>query len=90
MVSPRRASGNTGLIPLESTNIDISLEVYYGEASYISIGFFNKDVKNFIGTGTTQPHDVRFAGPELGCRRDAFGYGVDVAGGEFRMHCATT
>jgi TonB-dependent receptor len=47
------ASGNTGLIPLESTNIDISLEVYYGEASYISIGFFNKDVKNFIGTGTT-------------------------------------
>jgi TonB-dependent receptor len=47
------ASGNTSLVPLESTNIDISLEVYYGEASYISLGFFNKDVENFIGTGTT-------------------------------------
>ena len=46
-------SGNTGLVPLESTNIDISLEVYYGEASYISLGFFNKDVENFIGTGVT-------------------------------------
>jgi outer membrane receptor protein involved in Fe transport len=39
------ASGNTGLVPLESSNIDISLEVYYGEASYISIGFFNKVVE---------------------------------------------
>jgi TonB-dependent receptor len=46
-------SGNTGLVPLESTNIDFSLEVYYGEASYVSIGFFNKDVENFIGTGVT-------------------------------------
>ncbi len=46
-------SGNTGLVPLESSNIDISLEVYYGEASYISLGFFNKDVENFIGTGST-------------------------------------
>ncbi|HEY6123521.1 MAG TPA: TonB-dependent receptor [Steroidobacteraceae bacterium] len=45
------SSNNTALVPLESTNIDISLEVYYGEASYISIGFFNKDVENFIGTG---------------------------------------
>ena len=46
------ARGNTGLVPLESSNIDISLEVYYGEASYISLGFFNKDVENFIGTGS--------------------------------------
>ena len=47
------ASGNTGLVPLESSNIDFSLEVYYGEASYVSLGFFNKDVENFIGTGVT-------------------------------------
>jgi TonB-dependent receptor len=44
-------SGNTGLVPLESTNIDLSLEVYYGDASYVSLGFFNKEVKNFIGIG---------------------------------------
>jgi TonB-dependent receptor len=47
------SSGNTGLIPLESTNIDLSLEIYYADASYVSLGFFNKDVKNFIGIGTT-------------------------------------
>jgi TonB-dependent receptor len=58
---PTGASGNTALIPLESTNIDISLEVYYGEASYVSLGFFNKDVKNFIGTGqiTRTMFDIR-------------------------------
>lgn len=44
-------SGNPGLVPLESTNLDLSLEVYYGEASYISLGFFDKDVENFQGTG---------------------------------------
>ena len=47
------ASGNTGLVPLESSNIDISLEVYYGEASYVSLGFFDKQVSNFIGIGQT-------------------------------------
>jgi TonB-dependent receptor len=44
-------SQNPGLLPLESENIDLSLEWYYGEASYVSIGYFDKDVKNFLGTG---------------------------------------
>jgi TonB-dependent receptor len=43
--------GNPGLVPLESENIDLSLEVYYADASYISLGFFDKSVENFIGTG---------------------------------------
>jgi TonB-dependent receptor len=43
--------GNPGLVPLESRNLDLSLEVYYGDASYISLGFFDKDVENFQGTG---------------------------------------
>ncbi|PKI16091.1 TonB-dependent receptor [Colwellia sp. 12G3] len=42
--------GNTNLQPYESTNFDLSLEYYYGEGSYASIGYFNKDVKNFIGS----------------------------------------
>ncbi|WP_439102977.1 TonB-dependent receptor [Congregibacter sp.] len=40
--------GNPGLLPLESDNIDLSFEWYYGEASYLSIGYFTKDVTNFI------------------------------------------
>ena len=43
-------SGNPGILPLESDNLDLSLEWYFGEASYASIGYFRKDVENFIGT----------------------------------------
>ncbi len=43
--------GNAGLVPLESENFDLSLELYYGDASYISLGFFDKKVDNFIGIG---------------------------------------
>ena len=41
------------LEPLESDNIDLSLEYYFGDASYVSAGFFHKKVKNFIGQEVT-------------------------------------
>lgn len=44
------SEGNTNLQPYESTNFDLSLEYYYGEGSYASIGYFNKDVNGFIGS----------------------------------------
>ena len=43
------ARGNPDLKPLESDNIDLSFEFYYGDDSYLSIGYFQKDVENFIG-----------------------------------------
>ncbi|MAD89413.1 MAG: TonB-dependent receptor [Pseudoalteromonas sp.] len=50
-IGSRNASeGNTNLQPFESTNFDLSLEYYYGEGSYASIGYFDKSVKNFIGS----------------------------------------
>ncbi|MDH4126702.1 MAG: TonB-dependent receptor [Gammaproteobacteria bacterium] len=57
-------SGNRGtakLEPLESYNFDLSLEYYYGESSYASVGFFQKAVSNFVGIETvTQPQfDLR-------------------------------
>ncbi|WP_233080554.1 TonB-dependent receptor [Rheinheimera soli] len=57
------ALGNTGLLPYESTNLDLSLEYYYGEASYASIGYFKKDVDNFIQNTITETtieglHDI--------------------------------
>ncbi len=45
------SQGNTNLQPYESTNIDLSLEYYYAEGSYASVGLFNKDVKNWITSG---------------------------------------
>lgn len=43
-------NGNVGLMPIESNNLDLSLEWYYDEGSYASITFFDKRVPNFIGT----------------------------------------
>jgi TonB-dependent receptor len=42
-------SGNARLDPLESTNVDLSLEYYYSDSSVISIGYYRKDVENFVG-----------------------------------------
>jgi len=47
------AQGNPLLQPIESDNFDVSLEWYYDDASFVSIGAFHKVVSNFIGTGTT-------------------------------------
>ena len=60
--------GNPGLLPYESDNFDLSLEYYYGEASYVSAGYFDKDVRNWIAGGVLE--DVvlndQLASPGLG------------------------
>ncbi|WP_111979911.1 TonB-dependent receptor [Algibacillus agarilyticus] len=43
--------GNPNLLPYEAKNLDLSLEWYYSEGSYASIGHFRKDVDNFISNG---------------------------------------
>lgn len=44
--------GDPTLEPMESINLDLSTEWYYADASYLSVGLFNKRVSNFIGTDT--------------------------------------
>jgi TonB-dependent receptor len=46
--------GAPDLEPIESINLDVSLEWYYNDASYVSTGWFRKKTKNFIGS-TKQP-----------------------------------
>ncbi len=43
-------NGNVGLMPIESNNLDFSVEWYYDDSSYLSVGYFDKRVPNFIGT----------------------------------------
>ncbi len=48
-----RANGdsqNPQLSPLESDNLDLALEWYFADASFVSVTFWNKSVDNFIGT----------------------------------------
>lgn len=47
---PTANASNPALLPLESTNYDLSLEWYYNPASYMSAGVFQKNVINFIGS----------------------------------------
>ena len=54
------SSGNPELLPFESDNLDLSLEYYYGDVSYASIGYFVKNVNNFIVSGT---EDITFTLP---------------------------
>ena len=44
------SQGNPNLIPYKSKNIDLSAEWYYGPESYISVGYFHKNVSNYISS----------------------------------------
>lgn len=48
--SYQASSGNPGLLPLESKNFDASIEWYYSDSSYVSLGLYRKDVDNFNST----------------------------------------
>ncbi|MFT5760018.1 MAG: TonB-dependent receptor [Alteromonadaceae bacterium] len=51
-------SGDAGLLPLEASNFDLSAEWYYGEGSYVSLGYFQKDITNeSIRTESTYSQD---------------------------------
>jgi TonB-dependent receptor len=60
---PQASSGNPGLVPIQSENLDLSFEWYYDEGSYLSVGYFEKDVENFIGTG--RESDTTFEIPNI-------------------------
>ncbi len=51
------STGNPELKPLESINFDLSGEWYYEEGSYVSLGYFRKDVTNWI-TNVSQPSQI--------------------------------
>lgn len=71
------SSGNPELLPFESDNIDLSLEYYYSDISYASIGYFRKDVNNFIVSGTEDLTFTLADGSQL--RDPSTGINVDAA-----------
>ncbi|UHQ53754.1 MULTISPECIES: TonB-dependent receptor [Microbulbifer] len=60
------SAGNPALLPLESTNFDLSVEWYYGESSYASAGYFTKRIANFISNGTTESEIFGIPNPAQG------------------------
>ncbi|MGM8226805.1 TonB-dependent receptor [Cellvibrio sp. ARAG 10.3] len=63
--------GDVNLKPIISDNFDLSVEWYYDEASYVSVGYYRKDVKNFIGTTVSPEVIFNAPDPSQGSRRDA-------------------
>ncbi len=47
------SQGNPGLKPLKSKNLDLSLEFYYARSSFAAVGFFSKNIDNFVGVTVT-------------------------------------
>jgi TonB-dependent receptor len=71
-------SNNPSLLPLESENFDLSVEWYYGDASYVSIGYFDKDVTNFLGTGTVDRPLFNLQDPTSGVAGSRSGDALDI------------
>jgi TonB-dependent receptor len=74
------SQGNPNLLPYKSKNIDLSAEWYYGPLSYLSVGYFHKDVSNFISTTRVDQtaFDLRtpVGGPRYNAALTALGAGA--------------
>ncbi|MEQ1547061.1 MAG: TonB-dependent receptor [Chakrabartia sp.] len=89
LVSPIRIGGSTGaignpdLLPYKSKNVDLSAEWYYNEESYVSVGFFHKEVANFINNNTVNLPAFGLtnaaAGPRAAAARTALGAAASPA-----------
>ncbi|MBB3474706.1 TonB-dependent receptor [Sphingomonas sp. BK345] len=63
---PTGSTGNANLLPLLSDNFDVSLEWYYKPSSFVSVGFFDKRVANFLGTGVINQNLFGLRDPSSG------------------------
>ena len=82
------STSNPGLLPQTSENLDFSLEYYFEPAGQFSVGYFRKDIKNFlyrtsdeIDYGPDNGFDGQFGGFTLNSTYN--GGAADVEGWEF-------
>nr|WP_206861667.1 TonB-dependent receptor [Lysobacter changpingensis] len=59
-------SQNPALDPLESDNLDLAIEWYFADASFVSVTFWNKDVKNFVGNSVVRENLYGLRDPTSG------------------------
>jgi TonB-dependent receptor len=74
-------SQDPGLLPLESKNFDISFEWYYCDSCYVSVGWFDKKVKNFLGTGVFERPLFGLLDPTSGAPGSRSGDALNVIDG---------
>ncbi|MCP4301404.1 MAG: TonB-dependent receptor, partial [Gammaproteobacteria bacterium] len=64
------SAGNPDLLPFMSDNFDLSLEWYYGDGSYASIGYFKKKVDNFLVSRTVEETFEGLTDPYIGAEAE--------------------
>ena len=65
------SQGNPSLLPFKSENFDVSAEWYYDKSSYVSVGYFRKNVKNFIAQDRIDATLFDLPNPASGPRANA-------------------
>ncbi len=85
------SQGNPGLLPYKSKNMDLSAEWYYGKDSYVSLGYFHKDVSNFISSGRVNETAFGLKNPGSGPRYRAAiaALGANAAAVDIRQYIFT-
>ncbi|MBD1389334.1 TonB-dependent receptor [Neiella sp. HB171785] len=74
-------AGNPALKPYSSDNLDFSVEYYYGEASYVSAGWFNKEVENFLMNTIVEQEFDHLRDPYVGPAAELARAEITAAGG---------
>jgi TonB-dependent receptor len=72
------SSQDPSLLPLESENFDASVEWYFGDDSYVSVGFFDKTVKNFLGNSVVSRPLFGLLDPSSGAAGTRSGDALDI------------
>jgi TonB-dependent receptor len=75
---PLGTSGNPDLQPLISDNFDLAIEWYYKPGSFLSAGFFEKRVNNFVGSGTVLRPLFNLRDPSSGAAGSRSGQAVGL------------
>lgn len=75
-------AGNPGLNPFTSDNFDLSFEWYYDEGSYASVGYYRKQVENFIVVQQVERQVGNLRDPREGPRAIQARADIEAAGGD--------
>ncbi|WP_077037245.1 TonB-dependent receptor [Pelomonas sp. KK5] len=76
--------GNIALKPMKSSQIDLSLEYYYGKGNLISATYFNKDIQNFITANVVPNQKVGLVDPKSGVDNWTVQSFVNAGGGRLQ------
>ena len=76
--------GNVNLKPMKSSQVDLSLEYYYGKGNLISATYFNKDIQNFITANVLSNQKVGLVDPKSGVDNWTVQSFVNAGGGRLQ------